>query len=304
MFEGLIRGSLTCRPPKFVLPHPGALLATRRSIHDILSRPMSAYEITRRFAEEVEVATPTCFVTYNGLRFDDPLIQHALYRHLHDPYLMMKGGNCRLDLLSLVQLAYSLGQGDLVVPMSDTGKVTFKLDRIAPLNGFQEPGAHSAVVDAWAVHHLARLLASRAPDPWDRALRVWSRKDAVRNLVGSSDVIVQFSWDWRKSGRPCFKALAPIGTGRGYAGDFICLDLAIDPDEYVSLPPEDLISKITIGPKPRPICTVRLNGFPIVFDANDPLVRGRVPVEAEVPCRPCSAHSPRCSSARARARGR
>jgi exodeoxyribonuclease-1 len=235
-----------------------------------------------RFAEEIEVATPTCFVTYNGVRFDDPLIQHAFYRHLHDPYLMMKGGNRRLDLLPLVQLAYSLGQGDLVVPMSDTGKVAFKLDRIAPLNGFQEPGAHSAVVDARAVHHLARLLAMRAPDLWDRALRVWSRKDAVRNLVGSSDVIVQFSWDWRKGGRPCFKALAPIGTGRGYVGDFICLDLAIDPEEYVSLPPGDLTSKVTIGPKPRPICSVRLNGVPIVFSGNDPLVSGRVPVEISV----------------------
>jgi exodeoxyribonuclease I len=208
--------NLLCRPPRSVLPAPGALLATRRSIGEVLSRPSSLYDVMRRFAEELATTGSTCFVTYNGVRFDDPLIQHAFYKNLHDPYLMMKGGNRRLDLLPLVQLAHALGQGNLVVPMSDTGKVTFKLDRIAPLNGFQEPGAHSAVVDARAAHHLARLLAMRAPDLWDRAVRVWSRKDAVRNLVGSSDVIVQFSWDWRKGGRPCFKALAPIGTGRGY----------------------------------------------------------------------------------------
>ena len=91
-----------------------------------------------------------------------PLIQHCLYRHLHDPYLMMKGGNCRIDMLRMVQLAYSLGQGDLVVPISDTGKAIFKLDRIAPLNGFDEAGAHAALVDALVVHHLARLIAQRA----------------------------------------------------------------------------------------------------------------------------------------------
>jgi hypothetical protein len=44
----------------------------------------------------------------------------------------------------------------------------------------------------------------------------------------------------------------PIGQGRSYAGDYVCLDLAIDPEEYVSLAPEELTAKITIGPKPRP----------------------------------------------------
>ena len=273
---------IACRPPQFVLPEPGALLTTGRSISELLSRPVSAYEATCRFAQEVRAATPTCFVTYNGVSFDDPLIQHTFYRHLHDPYLMLKGGNCRVDLLKLVQLAHALGQGDLVVPTTDSGKVTFKLDRIAPLNGFEEPGAHSAVVDARAVHHLARLIATRAPVLWERALGLWSRKDAVRSLVAGADVVVQFSWDWRKrQGCPSFKALMPIGQGRSYAGDYVCLDLAIDPAEYVSLAPEELTAKITIGPKPRPICTVRLNGVPIVFNGDDPLVSGRVPVDAK-----------------------
>ena len=273
---------LSCRPPRFVLPQPGALLTTKRRISELMSRSMTAYETTSRFKEMVEEVTPTCFVTYNGVKFDDPLIQHTFYRHLHDPYVMMRAGNSRLDMLRLVQLAYALGRGDLVVPMSEVGKVTFKLDQIAPLNGFEEKGAHSALVDARAVLHLARRLATRAPELWARAVRLWSRKDAVLNLVGRADVIVQFSWDWRKGGRPSFKALHPIGPGRSYPGDIVCLDLAIDPAEYMSLAPGELTGKITIGPKPRPICAVRLNGFPIVFNGDDPLVHGRVPVDAEV----------------------
>ena len=274
--------AIACRPPQFVLPEPGALLTTGRSISELLSRPVSAYEATCRFAQEVQEATPTCFVTYNGVKFDDPLIQHTLFRHLRDPYLMLNGGNCRVDMLKLVQLAHALGQGDLIVPTTDNGKVTFKLDRIAPLNGFEEPGAHSAVVDARAVHHLAQLIATRAPVLWERALGLWSRKDAVRNLVAGADIVVQFDWDWRRGrGCPSFKALTPIDQGRSYAGDFVCLDLAIDPEEYVSLAPEELIAKVTIGPKSRPICTVRLNGVPIVFNGDDPLVSGRVPVDAK-----------------------
>jgi exodeoxyribonuclease-1 len=81
----------------------------------------------------------------------------------------------------------------IAVPWSDTGKLTFKLDQIAPLNEFAETGAHSAVVDALAVRPLARLLATHAPELWSRTLRLWPRKEAVRNLVSGADVVVQFS---------------------------------------------------------------------------------------------------------------
>jgi len=103
-------------------------------------------------------------VGFNCLRFDHPLMQHCLYRNLIDPYVMVKGGNRRIDMMRLVQLAHALGLGGLVVPISDAGKTSFKLERIAPLNGFDEAGAHSALVDARAVHHLARLVAARAPE--------------------------------------------------------------------------------------------------------------------------------------------
>jgi exodeoxyribonuclease-1 len=270
--------SLACRPPRYVLPEPGALVTTQRSITDLLSRTVSAYEATCRFAVEVEAVTPTCFVSYNGLSFDDPLMQHTFYRHLHDPYLMLKGGNVRVDLLKIVRAAYALGQGDLSIPTSERGVPIFKLDRVAPLNGFRENGAHSATVDARALHHLAGLLAKRTPDIWARALRVWSRKDAVRNQLTAAEVFIQFDWNWR-TGRPSFKTLMPLAPGRGYAGDFVCLDLSLDPEVYAALSAEELTKQITIGTKPRPICTTRLNGVPVIFNIDDPLVRGRHSVD-------------------------
>jgi exonuclease I len=99
--------------------------------------------------------------------------------------------------------------------------------------------------------------------------------------LARTDVVVEFGWDWR-CGVPSFKALLPIGVGRGYAGDIFCLDLARDPAEYASLSSEELAGEITIGSKPRPICAIRLNGVPIVFDHGDPLVIGRIPVESGV----------------------
>ena len=53
--------------------------------------------------------------------------------------------------------------------------------------------------------------------------------------------------------KPAFKALMPIAPGRGYPGEFQCVDLSIDPSEYAFLPPEELVQEITVGPKPGPI---------------------------------------------------
>src|ERR1041385_8495731 len=56
---------LAGRPPRFVLPDPGALVATGRSISELNARTLSCYAATKAFVAEVLVATPTCFVTYN-----------------------------------------------------------------------------------------------------------------------------------------------------------------------------------------------------------------------------------------------
>jgi exodeoxyribonuclease I len=271
---------LESRPPKFVLPDPGALVTTGRSISELHARDLSCYAATQKFAAEVRSVTPTCFVTYNGVSFDDPLIQHTLFRNLHDPYLMMKGGNRRLDLLNVMRLMHSLGLGSLVVPTNGSGKSVFKLDQLARLNGFRESGAHSAAVDTRALLHLTLLVREKSPAIWQRALSVWSRKDSVRDLLLGNEVVIQFEWNWQKA-KPVFKALMPISPGRSYAGEFLCLDLECEPSDYAALSPEEFVQEITIGPKPRPICPVRLNAVPIVFRVDDPLVAGVVPHSVE-----------------------
>ena len=73
---------LSCRPPSSVLPHPGALLTTKRKFSELMSRAESSYETISRFAQMVQAVTPTCFLTFNGVRFDDPLLQHTFYLSL------------------------------------------------------------------------------------------------------------------------------------------------------------------------------------------------------------------------------
>ena len=273
--------SLSCRPPSSLLADPGGLITTGRGWAEVQNRTLSSYAAICQFASVVEAASPTCFVSYNGIRFDDPLIQHSFFRHLHDPYLMMKAGNCRLDLLNVLRFAHAIGCGFPAVPVTDAGLPVFKLDRLAPLNGFEEPGAHSALVDARAVRHLAGGLAARAPEVWRRASTLWSQKHALRQLLSDNGVVLAFDWNGPR-GVPIFKALMPIGFGRGYAGECVCVDLAFDPETYSALSPQELTDHITVGSKPRPICPVRLNASPIVLSVHDELAKGHVPIDAGV----------------------
>ena len=55
-------------------------------------------------------------------------------------------------------------------PTDETGRVRFKLDLIAPLNGFAAHNAHDALGDVEATIYIARQIAQRAPDLWAELL--------------------------------------------------------------------------------------------------------------------------------------
>ncbi|MEL7167684.1 MAG: exodeoxyribonuclease I, partial [Pseudomonadota bacterium] len=58
----------------------------------------------------------------------------------------------------------------LVWPEDDTGKVLFKLDRLAPSNGFEDHAAHDALGDVEATIFILDLIRQRAPDLIDEIL--------------------------------------------------------------------------------------------------------------------------------------
>ena len=79
--------------------------------------------------------------------------------------------------------------------------------------------------------YLTLLVREQSPEIWERALNIWSRKESVRDLLISNEVVIQFEWNWRRA-KPVFKALMPVSPGRNYPGEFQCVDLTIDPSDY------------------------------------------------------------------------
>jgi len=64
-------------------------------------------------------------------------------------------------------------------PIDDTGRTSFKLDRLAPANGFS---AHDALGDVEATIHVARLIAKGDPVLWSAILHNRDKQNVMATL--------------------------------------------------------------------------------------------------------------------------
>jgi exodeoxyribonuclease-1 len=220
----------------YVIPSPRAMQVTGQSIDDLLdeSRP-SHYEMVTTLRRELGAWCPSAFVGYNSLRFDEEFLRQAYYQCLHPPYMTNTGGSRRADAMHLIRAAAFLHPGALVIPTGGTGKPSFKLDRLAPANGFNHINAHDALADVEALIFLCRIVRDRCPALWDRFMR-FARKDAVHSFVRQEDAFVMLEFG-PTSTKPY--VVSAIGENAGQSNLVYCYDLACDPNTLRDLTNEE-----------------------------------------------------------------
>ena len=181
------RFELRCRLLPHVIPTAGTILVTGVSLHRLLDPALpSHHDFICRCHAKLTEWSPATFIGYNSVRFDEQLLRQAFYQNLKPIYLTNTDGNARQDLLPLMRAANCVSPGTFSMPKNDNGKVSFKLDRVAPANGFIDHDAHDALGDVLATIHLARLLKDRAPDVWRRSLAFCNRS-GVERFIDSND---------------------------------------------------------------------------------------------------------------------
>jgi exodeoxyribonuclease-1 len=258
------RFEIRSRLQPHVVPSPMALHVTGMSIEDILDpgRP-SNYEMITAIRRTIGAWGPATFLGYNSLRFDEEFLRHAFYQNLHPPYLTNTGGSRRTDVFNIVRAAASLRPGLLAVPETDGGKPTFKLDRLAPANGFAHLNAHDALADVEATIHICRIVRDGAPDLWEAFLR-FSSKAAVQEFVRSEEAFVFFEFF---GSRHAANLVTPIGGSVQQPNVVYCLDLACDLESLRTLSPEELSARLTRSPKP--VRRLKVNGSPLLSTLGD-----------------------------------
>jgi exodeoxyribonuclease-1 len=241
----------------YVIPSPRAMQVTGQTIDDLLdeSRP-SHYEMVTTLRRELGAWCPSAFVGYNSLRFDEEFLRAAFYQCLHPPYISNTNGSRRADAMHLIRAAAFLHPGALVIPTGDSGKPSFKLDRLAPANGFNHINAHDALADVEALIFLCRIVRERCPALWDRFMR-FARKDAVNSFVRQEDAFVMLEFG-PTSTKPY--VVSAIGENAGQSNLVYCYHLACDPNTLRDLTDVELAARMK---RPsRPLRKLKKNAAP------------------------------------------
>ena len=255
------RFEIRSRLEPHIIAHPGALVTNGITVDKLFDPSLpSHYEMVCKIRERLTAWCPAIFIGYNSIKFDEELLRHAFFKTLHPPYLTSKSGNGRADAMTLVQIAAAFVPECLTIPCDGSGKAIYKLDQVAPTNGFNHENAHDALGDVLATIHLARCVKERAPECWKRFIR-FSNKAAVAEFIESQSGFLLTEFYYNK---PYHFPVGYVDTDPDSANTKVCLDLRHDPAWIKSLSDPQLVALASKSPKP--IRRVKSNSSPLIAD--------------------------------------
>jgi exodeoxyribonuclease-1 len=171
-FSEIERVNLRCRIAPHIIPSPWALVVTGVRPAQLLDAALpTLFEFTQEIGALINRWSPAIWTGFNSIRFDEEMLRQAFYQNLQpNIFATQFNGNTRFDLLTALYAVWHRQPDLFEWPVDDAGRVRFKLDRIAPMNGFAAHNAHDALGDVEATIHIARLIAQRAPALWAELL--------------------------------------------------------------------------------------------------------------------------------------
>lgn len=183
-FREIERVNLRCRIAPHIIPSPWALAVTgvrpTQLVHPALP---TLFEFTQEIGALIERWSPAIWTGFNSIRFDEEMLRQAFYQNLQpDIFATQFNGNTRFDVLTALYAVWYRLPDFFNWPVDADGRVRFKLDRIAPLNGFAAHNAHDALGDVEATIHIARQIAQRAPALWAELLANREKAHVHANL--------------------------------------------------------------------------------------------------------------------------
>lgn len=254
-----------CKRLPHIVPTPGALMVTKVTPQQLEGANSSHYQMFREIQPWLSSKSPSVYIGYNSIRFDEVLLRQAFYQTLQPLYLTNTNGNCRADMMLIAQAAKVYAPHSLEVPLGNRGNYVFKLGEVVRANNidFSEDSAHDALADVRATIDLAKFISANAPEVWDAMIRN-ARKDHVNAFVGEHRVFCLTNFFFGRS----YTNVVTLGGRNTENGNEIAVcDLAHDPSDYINLDIDGLLDVLTSSPKK--IRTARVNAQPIFMPFNN-----------------------------------
>ena len=263
-FREIDKFDVRCRLLPYVVPSPSAMRVNGVTVGQLKDRSLPThYEMTARIREKFLEWSPATFLGYNTINFDERLLRQAFYQNLFPVYLTNTNGNRRSDVMRAV-LAAALHTPDAVAISQDAdGRFQYKLELVAPANGYAANGTHDALEDVRATIHMARLLSEKVPEVWSAFMR-FSSKAAVVDYLRDEPVL---AWSEVYYGRPWSRHVTWIDRGEDNAAEQYMLLLDVDPGDFASMSDSELVRRLASNPKP--VRVLRANAMPMLMPGDE-----------------------------------
>ena len=267
-FIEIERINLRCRIAPHIIPSPQALIVTGVTPAQLVDPALpTLFEFTRTIMDLTERWAPATWVGFNTIRFDEEVLRQAFYQNLQpNIYATQFNGNNRLDILTAVYAVWCRNPALLNWPTDDTGRTTFKLDRLAPANGFNAHNAHDALGDVEATIHIARKIANGDPALWSAILHNREKQNVMATLetFRPVELVLRFGGGPPRSYVGCF-----CGTADGNPTQAAFFDLqAGDPEALMQANDAALFQ--AVDGTPQIIRGIATNKVPSLFQITNP----------------------------------
>lgn len=242
-----------------IVPSPGALHITRRTINQITDQALpTLYQAACEIHDACMSWSPSMFLGFNSIRFDEEFLRQAFYQNLRHPIFMTNlNGNNRGDVLRLVRGVALLNPHVIVVPTNADGRRSFRLDDLGPANGFKSDTRHDALSDAQMTLEFCRLVRDRAPDAWSNFSR-FANKPNVIEFIQEEDGFALLG----ERAESAFSCVTRVGQHPTDKNLQYCLDLNSDFDALERMTHAEICEQIKRSD--GPLRKFRANASPVM----------------------------------------
>jgi exodeoxyribonuclease-1 len=216
----------------------------------------NTFDFAQTLQEFIAKWSPACWLGYNTIAFDELMMRQMFYQNLQpEIFATQMNGNNRLDVMKMVMATHAEAPDALTWPLGDNGKTSFKLDRLAPANGFAHANAHDALADVEATIFMFHKIQLGAPSLFAKLLKVREKAIILSELKSylPMEITLRFGGNAPKTYQGCY-----CGTSKDNSNTIGFADFDLNDAAELSGASELEVTNLIEG-SPKKIRTLAVN---------------------------------------------
>ena len=249
--------------PTGLMPSPIGLLVNKADLKTIFDGPFY-FDAMADLHKKLSSWGPACYIGMNNINFDEHFMRQGFYKSMQDVYLTNTNGNTRADLLPILHCVKKLSPNALSFPETEDKEPIFKLDQVAPLNGF-EHNAHNSMGDVIATIQISKIIQERCPTIWQSALECNSKLN-VKQKAESMIAFCYGTYNFKRQADFGIYTLVGFSSLKGHEHEMLVFDLTHDLEAYNDASMEDM--QKLVRSKDSPFRVIKINNSPILLPSS------------------------------------